>query len=192
MLTIAWDIDDVLNELMSEWFSWWKSSHPACDLLFEEITVNPPHELLGISLNAYLKSLDQFRLERYSLLMPNTDVVKWFKKNGFRAHHIVLSAVPVDCAHESAAWVMRYFGLWIRGFHYIPSGRAEKEAPVYDQTKADFLKRTRIADIFVDDSSRNVDQAKAVGVKSYLVDRPWNQGGISLAVTLEKLTKDVS
>lgn len=192
MLTIAWDIDDVLNDLMREWFLWWKSSHAGCGLLFEEITVNPPHELFGISLNAYLKSLDQFRLERYALLMPNADVVKWFAENGFRARHIVLSAVPVECACQSAAWVMRHFGLWIRGFHYIPSGREGKEKLAYDQTKADFLKRTGIADIFVDDSVRNVEEAKAAGVKSYLLDRPWNQRGISLPSILEKLTKDVS
>lgn len=191
MITIAWDIDDVLNELMREWFSWWKGAHADCGFSYEEISCNPPHELLGVSLNEYLESLDQFRIEKYSSLLPNEDVLGWFKKTGINAHHIVLSAVPADCAHISAQWVMKHFGHWIRGFHYIPSGRNEKEAAIYDKTKADFLKRTGFVDIFIDDSEKNIVQASEVGMKTYLVNKSWNAGGEPLSGILEKVTKDI-
>ncbi len=50
MKTIVWDIDDVLNDLTRAWFETaWLPAHRECRLTYEELKVNPPHELLGTS-----------------------------------------------------------------------------------------------------------------------------------------------
>ena len=50
MLTIVWDVDDVLNDLMAVWFrDAWLPKHAACPVRYEEITENPPHRVLGSS-----------------------------------------------------------------------------------------------------------------------------------------------
>ena len=57
--TIAWDVDDVLNNLMRAWFEEkWLIDHPECNLLYEGLTENPPHRLLETNVDNYLKSLD--------------------------------------------------------------------------------------------------------------------------------------
>jgi len=191
MKTIAWDIDDVLNDLMAEWFAAWKQAHPTLSLTYEAITCNPPQSLLGVSLEDYLMSLDDFRRKHYLVLKPNPDVLKWFESCGSQAHHIALSAVPADCAYLSAGWVMRHFGQWIRGFHFIPSARPQEPASTdYDQSKADFLRRVGGVDFFIDDSPKNVNEAVSAGVHSYLVSRPWNNGQ-PLDLILNRLRKDI-
>jgi len=45
MKAIMWDVDDVLNDLMGEWFrTRWIPLHPQCPVDYLGITVNPPHE----------------------------------------------------------------------------------------------------------------------------------------------------
>ncbi len=61
MKTIVWDVDDVLNNLMGDWFKKWRSLHPACTLSYDNISGNPPHELLDINVDEYKHSLDTFR-----------------------------------------------------------------------------------------------------------------------------------
>jgi phosphoglycolate phosphatase-like HAD superfamily hydrolase len=76
MKTIVWDVDDVLNDLMRAWFEDWVSTkHAHCPLTYDQITGNPPHELLGISSSDYQASLDDYIWSRflnsfYNALMP--------------------------------------------------------------------------------------------------------------------------
>ena len=68
MKTIVWDVDDVLNDLMKVWFKGWTSSGGSlCPLSYDQLTGNPPHEILKISMPEYLASLDAFRLSRKRL-----------------------------------------------------------------------------------------------------------------------------
>ena len=189
MLTIAWDVDDVLNDLMGIWFEdWWKPQHPECSLSYGEIKVNPPHELIQTSLDEYLQSLDNYRLSGlYEKMSPNPEVFEWFRSHGTHFRHIALSAVSRIAAHVSAAWVIKHFGHWIRSFHFVPSARPGDIRASYESTKGDYLKWLGRVDILIDDSPKNVRQASAVGVKSFLVSRPWNSCGMDLTDILSDL-----
>ena len=79
MKTIAWDVDDVLNDLMLMWFRQrWIIEHDDCKLKYEELTENPPHRLLGISVYEYLQSLDDYRLSPlYQQMKPVKEVMEW-------------------------------------------------------------------------------------------------------------------
>ena len=178
MLTIAWDVDDVLNDLMRSWFSEaWLPAHPACALRYEELRANPPAALLGVSGEEYLDSLDRFREARYAELAPLPEAEAWFERNGDRYRHIALTGVPLAAAPLSAAWVMRHFGRWMRSFHFVPSPRAGQAIPAYDASKRDFLRWWGKADALVDDSPANVDAAREAGVRALLMPRPWNGAG---------------
>ncbi len=80
MVTIAWDIDDVINNLMREWFEKkWLVDHEDCPLSYNGLLENPPNKILGISLNKYLNSLDQFRHSKeYMMMKPMVQVEQWF------------------------------------------------------------------------------------------------------------------
>jgi FMN phosphatase YigB (HAD superfamily) len=188
--TIVWDVDDVLNELMRTWFErWWVPSHPGCPIRYDEISENPPHELLGISESEYLASLDEFRLSDIARQMtPVPEVLAWFRQYGDRFRHVALTATPLHTAPASAAWVMCHFGRWIRSFHVIPSPRQGEQIPIYDKSKEDFLHWWGKGDVFVDDSPLNVTAAKALGIQAVLIPRPWNQRQMTLTEALDVLT----
>lgn len=190
MITLVWDVDDVLNDLMRIWLEeWWHPLHSGCMIDFESINKNPPHQLLGVELDEYLQSLDDFRLSgRYQEMTPNSKVLEWFKRRGFSFRHIALTSVPRCAAPVSAAWVTNHFGNWIRTFHFVPSPRKAEVLPEYEATKADFLKWLDRADIFVDDNAINVHEVKSLGFNSFLVSRPWNSGGMKIEAILHDLT----
>ena len=176
MLTLAWDVDDVLNNLMQVWLEEaWLPAHPECKVTYRELTSNPPHAEIGASLDEYLASLDGFRGSRYLAdLAPSAEAAAWFEEHGDRYRHIALTAVPLEFAPVSAAWTLRHFGRWIRGFHFVPSHRTGEAIPCYDATKGDFLMRSGDVAALIDDHPGNVEAAAALGIRAVLMPRPWN------------------
>ncbi len=189
MITIVWDVDDVLNDLMSVWLdTWWKPPHPECKVCYEDIKMNPPHRLLGVSLDEYLNSLDTFRLSGgYKAMKPEPRILNWFQNHGLLFRHVALTSAPRNAAHVSAWWVMRYFGDWMRSFHFVPSSRTGQMALGYETKKADYLKWLKQADLFIDDHEGNVREAESMGIQSFLAERPWNSGGTALCEILNAL-----
>lgn len=177
MRTIAWDVDDVLNNLMYDWFCQkWLKVHPKCGQQYDDLIINPPHTILGVTKEAYLQSLDEYRQDFMMQLQPSTDVLQWFAENGTSYRHLVLTATPISTAPQSAFWVMKHFGQWIRGFHFVPSLRTGQTIVPYEQSKQEFLDWIGKVDIFIDDNPHNIAMAQLSGIRSYLVKRPWNQG----------------
>jgi len=186
---IVWDVDDVLNHLMRSWFETaWLPMHPACTLQFEDILENPPHKLLGISLNAYLESLDTFRLSHhFSSMSPNREILEWFKLYGEKFNHIALTATPECAFSASSAWVFQYFGRWIRSFHVLPSRRAADQETFLFADKGDYLKWLNKGDVMVEDNIQNAELARQAGLSVILMPRPWNHAEESITNKLSKL-----
>ena len=190
MITIAWDVDDVLNDLMRCWFETWRHSKcGGCRLNYEDIRENPPHDILGIEREAYLQSLDRFRLsEAFQNMPPHQTVYRWFKQYGTHFRHMAMTAVSRLAAAQSAAWVMQHFGDWIRTFHFVPSARTGDISTHYESTKAEYLKWLDRVDIFIDDNEKNIQEARSLGIRCFLVSQPWNSGGIKIEEILQILT----
>ena len=187
--TIAWDVDDVLNNLMRAWFEEkWLIDHPECNLLYEGLTENPPHRLLETNVDNYLKSLDEYRLSAlYQKMEPVKEVADWFNKWGDGFRHIALTAVPLIAASASAQWVFRHFGVWIRTFHFVPSKREGQNITEYEKDKAGFLEWLEKVDVLVDDNVENVSATEKIGVKGIVIPRPWNQSKRTIAEALAEL-----
>src|ERR1035441_6627160 len=100
MRTIVWDVDDVLNDLMHQWFSLgWKKEHPAEMAEYSELRENPPHASLGTTRAEYLASMDAFRKTDAGIqLTPNVEVLDWFAEHGDRFRHVALTARPLETA----------------------------------------------------------------------------------------------
>lgn len=184
--TIAWDVDDVLNDLMQMWFEQKRvKANSECRLRYEELIENPPHRLLGFHLNDYLNSLDEFRLlPLYQQISPVKEIMEWFVKYGDNFRHIALTAVPLVAAPASAQWVFKHFGRWIRTFHFVPSKRDEEKIPEYDIDKGAFLKWMQQINVIVDDSPANIRAAESIGIKGILWPRPWNESKLTIQETL--------
>jgi hypothetical protein len=191
MRTLAWDIDDVLNDLMRVWLeSWWRDAHPGCVVTFDQLVENPPQRVLDTTLHEYLASLDAFRLsDRFAGLAPRPEVLAWFTKHGEHFRHVALTAVPLRCAHVSAAWVMRHFGRWIRSFHVVPSPRGDEQIPAYDRSKEEYLRHAVGIAALIDDNRGHIQGAERVGVRGVLFPRPWNGSSRSIEQTLNDLTR---
>lgn len=191
MKTIAWDVDDVLNDLMRAWFEQkWLKDHPDCNVRYDEIIENPPYELLDVSIDEYLLSLDRFRLSPlYQEMNPVNEIMEWFDKYGGNFRHIALTATPLIAASASAQWVFRHFGKWMRTFHFVPSMREGLNIPEYERDKSEFLKWFEKIDILIDDNSENIDAAERYGVKGIIFPRPWNKSKCSIKEALVELTE---
>ena len=188
MKTIVWDVDDTLNDLMRLWLEWFRLRNGKSGVLYEDLKQNPPHRLLGISRADYLRSYDKFRLSGiYSSMRPDGELLAWFRGNGGRYRHMALTSVPLKAAHESASWVYRYFGRWIRTFHVVPSKRSGERLPCYSDSKAGFIRMIGGCDIFIDDSPENIAQVEVSGFRCLTVPRPWNSAKGDIAGLLEKI-----
>lgn len=188
MLTIVWDVDDVLNELMQTWFTEsWKPWHLACELSYSDITENPPDRVLGVSQPEFLSSLDTFRVsERARNMQPNPAVLDWLQSCGSGYRHMALTARPLNSAAYAAEWVFRHFGAYIRSFGVVPT-RLSPGAPAYDRDKGEFLRWLGKADILVDDSEENPRKAAALGIRGVLYPQPWNHSSQTVCKALESL-----
>jgi hypothetical protein len=189
MLTIAWDIDDVLNNLMATWLEkWWKSKNKGCLLKYDDLIENPPNRLLKVTLEEYLQSLDAFRLSgRYEEMQPNPDVLQWFRSCGSNFKHMALTAVPRIAVSISAAWVFKHFGDWIRSFHFVPSARSGDIHTPYEKTKGGYLNWLKRVDIIIDDHPGNIQKASSLPVECHMPSHPWNSGGKTMAEILSAL-----
>lgn len=190
MKTIVWDVDDVLNDLMRVWLEQeWRVSHPECQLTFDELTSNPPHQLLKTTKEDYLLSLDRFRSSGgFSSLEPLPEVQEWFQAFGARYRHMALTAVPRDKASLSAEWVIRHFGDWIRVFHFVPSIRKTDSFPAYDLNKGEVFQRLKEEAVFIDDNEENVADAEKAGFPALLMPRPWNKAKGNVQTALKALS----
>jgi FMN phosphatase YigB (HAD superfamily) len=188
--TIVWDVDDVLNELMYHWFEeCYKNEHADLTLTFNELVKNPPHDILRISKEDYLSSLDTYRIsEKGRNLAPNKDILDWFYINGSEYRHIALTSRSRKTIPILSEWVFRHYGDWIRTLSFIPAKRPLENVPVYDVKKADFLVWLEKVDLYIDDMEENIKAAKKVGINSLLYPRPWN----SSSLTVKQFFKKVS
>ncbi|RLB80363.1 MAG: hypothetical protein DRH15_07640 [Deltaproteobacteria bacterium] len=191
MKTIIWDVDDVLNDLMKSWFeNLWLRKHPQLRVTYESLTENPPHHILKIGLEAYQRSLDQFRLsEAFTSMEPNTQILQWFKAHGHKCRHIALTATPLETAHVSASWVTKHFGRWIRTFAFVPSERPNQSLPVYEKTKYDYVKWIGQGDVIIDDNPDNLTAFSNIGMVLLGIRRPWNPHGLLISDALKRLTQ---
>jgi hypothetical protein len=190
MLTIVWDVDDVLNDLMYQWFTYsWVIAHPECQTDYAGLSANPPHKVLNITREEYLDSLDEFRkTERAKGMRPNAAVHAWLQNYGDRFRHVALTARPLGSAPEVAHWVMSNFGAWVRCFGVVPT-RTAGGTPTYDRNKGEFLRWLGCGDILVDDSMENILQAGSLGMKTLLYPQPWNDSTLTADTLLEQLSR---
>ncbi len=191
MLTIVWDVDDVLNDLAALWFAEaWLPGHPDCVACFDGLAGAPPEVVLGTTREAYLESLDAYRHSgAYASQPPRPDVLAWFEAHGGEARHLALTAVPLHAVHVSAEWVLRHYGRWIRGVHVVPSARPGDPPGPPERDKGQWLAWFGGADVLVDDGPENVTAALALGLRGLLFPRPWNaDAGRPVSDLLEELT----
>ena len=190
MRTIVWDVDDVLNNLTGLWFERWRQQHPECTLVYGDLRRNAPHELLGISFEAYLASLDEIRasISGHEDLTPNPQIVAWLNTHGHRYRHMALTARPPHAAAAAGAWVLGHFGKWIRTLTFVPP-RQPADWPIYDRNKGDHLDWLNLDAILVDDSAINIMEVKDRGRPAILFPQPWNPDAQTVAEVLNHLAQ---
>ena len=187
MKTLVWDVDDVLAPTMRTWLErTWRPAHASAPA-YEGLRENPPHEILGVSREAYHASLDGFRRTEYESMTPRPEALAFFRDAGARYRHAALTATPRAHAPTVLRWVLHHFGDWIRVVGFVPSWRAGDEGmPPVHPDKGAWMRELARADALIDDSPTNIAAAEAMGAEGFLVGQPWNEGD-SLAAILSRL-----
>ncbi|MFB3776909.1 MAG: hypothetical protein ACE141_04835 [Bryobacteraceae bacterium] len=185
MITIAWDMDDVLNNLMWAWFQGeWRPTHPDCGLQYRDLTENPPHRILGIEPGEFLEMIDAYRAsDKAADLVPNREILDWLAGCGSRCLHVVVTARPIGSLPQMSHWLFRHFGCYVRALGVVPVRLKPGEA-AYHRGKGEFLKWFGRVDAMVDDSEDNLRSAEASGVRGILFPQPWNRSRASVSDTL--------
>jgi len=187
MKVIMWDVDDVLNNLMGDWFRLrWVPAHPECKLNYSGITENPPHELLGVTKSEYLTSLDAFRQSSFKELKPLPEMLEWFSLYGNKAEHRVVTAVPTNAANHSAEWVFRHFGTWIHSFNIVPSPREGQEYHGV-KSKSEYVRTFSKVDLVVEDNPDTIRSMRELGIDTVTIPRPWNSASGTLEESLRAI-----
>jgi len=193
MVTVAWDVDDVLNNLMWAWFhEEWAPAHPGRSISYADIRENPPHEVLGVPLSDYLSSIDAFRVsEKACQLRPCPEILDWIERQGSGCLNVALTARPMDSLPQMSHWLFRHFGSHFRVLGVVPV-RLRPGEPMYHRSKGEFLSWFGRVDVLVDDSEENIRSAKESGVQGILFPQPWNSSGETVEGTLRLLTEMVT
>jgi hypothetical protein len=185
MTLIVWDIDDVLNELTSNWLKW------VDDPFISEksqLTNSRFEEILGWSRKDYLKSLDRFRREQFINLEPN-QLIQNFMARHSRISNLLLSATPLTCAPISARWAFVHFGEWIDGVLMAPSPRASRSSTRMSKRDHIFrLVKTGEQVICIDDQPANILEARDAGAAAFLWPQPWNESSSSQDAVLDSIS----
>ena len=184
---LVWDIDDVLNRFM---FLAFEDLLARKKMKYEELSVMPPCEKLGIGKPEYLAALDAARPGLYRE-GPRPEVMDFFERHGGDFEHVALSAAPVRFAPDSARWLLRHFGRWIQSCVFIPSPRPG--VTVLSQrfrSKGEALAALGSRAVLIDDSPLNAADALEHGGRALLFPAPWNQNrGLPIADFLDGLVK---
>lgn len=188
-ITVFWDVDDVLNDLMREWLVYYCHGN-GIKIDYNSLTSNPPHKLLGISIHEFRDSLDDFRLsENFSKMQPGPSVYKWFETNAANTRNIALTATSIKTAASSSSWVFKNYSTWIRTFHVVPSPRKNEVLPEYDRDKIEAMSRLSRSGILIDDNEDNIQKAVSSGYIGLLFPRPWNSNA---GKSMEKFLNDLN
>jgi hypothetical protein len=193
MITIAWDMDDVLNNLVWAWFHGeWLPSHPDCRLRYQDLVENPPHRILGIGQREFLELIDAFReSEKAANLTPNREILDWLAAYGARCLHVVLTARPTGSLPQMSHWLFRHFGSYVRALGVVPV-RLKPDEPAYHKSKGEFLAWFGNVDVMVDDSEENLRSTEASGVRGIVFPQPWNSSRGTVYDALQLLTDVVT
>ena len=192
MKLIVWDIDDVLNDLLKCWFEDFNQSTATKKkkMAYKDLSQNPPYAVLGITRHAFLASLDKFRISKKGRnLTPNPQILEWLRQYGSGFRHMALTSRPRKSMPMISEWLFRHFGDWIRTVSFVPSFREVEKLPVYDGSKAEFLKWFKKADFFIDDMTENVNAAKLLGIEAFEYPQPWNGTPLTVEEMFYNLSK---
>ena len=184
----------MLNQLMREWLSFWqrnKQFDPK-SIGTSQLINNPPHRVLGISLEQYLQDLDEFRKSsRGRQLTPHPRVMKWFQEFGHESVHIALTARPSETMANQSAWIYKYFGRWIHSVVSVDpcrSGSEHQRQPEFS-SKASFIKWLDKPSILIDDSEDNIRDAREHCLRTFLFPQPWNSSNQTTEDVLDELSQ---
>ena len=170
---ILWDVDDVLNDLTRVCVEKILSrNYPG--LVYENLRHNPPLPELECDRETFVAMLDECRERYFAELVPQSEVLGFFREHGGSFRSMALSAAPMSIAPESAKWVLTHFGKWIQSTLYVPSFRANylvESAMFSGKEEAAKL----LGGILIDDSPENVKKVLNTGGRALLFPAPWNE-----------------
>lgn len=172
-VTIAWDVDDVLNELTRSW-----AETAGLGDRFKDGQGRDPGAYvnsLGFPPSDYLISLDEFRANCYGSLEPNSLTHAWFVQHGSRCDHVVVSRTPLKASSIMRAWVLDHFGRWITNVIVTPSWRSTDPSGTLYPSKGDIMQSIRKPAVLVDDTEANLVEARRT-CHVVTFAQPWNSG----------------
>jgi hypothetical protein len=183
--TIAWDVDDVLNDLTRSW-----AESVGLEERFDDGVGGDPASYvtsLGFPPGEYLSSLDEFRAHRYGSLEPNPLTRLWFMRHGTRCDHVALTRTPLWASALVRAWVLEHFGRWITDVIVTPSRRPTDPTGTRYPSKGDVMASIREPAALVDDTEANLLTAREI-CRVVTFAQPWNSGA-SQEDSLAELTE---
>ena len=170
-VTIAWDVDDVLNDLTREWACW-----AGLESQFAAGHGSDPAEYvasLGFPKERYLASLDEFRALRYASLRPSGVVLDWLDRNGGRCDHVAITRTPLAAEATMRRWVDAHFGAWITEVFVSPSMRVTDPPGTTYPSKGEIVRSLGGDVVLIDDTEDNLASARGI-CESVAFAQPWN------------------
>jgi len=190
MVIVAWDVDDVLSELVREWI---RFKQPA--VKYEDIVCELPDLRWGYAGTQaeFLAELDDVKQNHHHEFRPCAAVLDWFRTTGHLAEHVAITSAPRFLMPVMSEWVFRMYGEWIYTVHCMPSKRPNVEDHPYfiGNSKGRFLRDHYFNQrpvLLIDDLSHNIQSAHDHGIPCVTFPQPWNGSKESVGAALERVT----
>ena len=179
MKKIGIDMDDVLMDFGVNLFEFYNSRNGTnftqADALHFELTkvwnCDPEKAIQTVA--------DFYKTDLHHNASPLAGAVEFVKKQKNNGHELfVITARPEEHKEATTNWLTKHFPNLFSDIVFLNHSSGGATDPKKSKKKSEACRDLGI-EIFIDDALHNVnDVATAtVGIKTYLLDKPWNRNG---------------
>jgi hypothetical protein len=173
----VWDNDDTLSNFRLDWFRhellpFFENGKKSYNEVF---TSNNPYQFFFIYKEELIESMIDFKKNKYELISINREILKWFIRCGDRFNHILITDVSREIFYESIYPIVTNFGRWIHSYNFMTSN-VKSDVNEYISKTEFIYKNFKDVDIFIDDNEIECERVKKLGITTFCVKQPWNNG----------------
>jgi len=171
-MNIGFDIDDVLCDLVGDFLAFYNKKFNT-NFKYENFNSYAWYDVLEHNKDDFKAILDEYLNNgAYKILKPYNDMIELLKELSTNNNDIYLITARPDIYHnDNKIWLDKFLSGYYKKLIYSSNNHSYKNNNL---SKAEICQNLNIK-VMVEDVLNYAIDCANLGVKTFLVDRPWNQ-----------------